>query len=198
MADTTFYSTVAGVIPVLLLTMAVDRGGFLRPMPRRDIDRLVGERRSVRALTKASNDLGAAFEQLAAKSAAAKPDEELSEQLETLRDFPEAIKEQLAEGLQESNRLSVSCMGLAAVVLLSIAEAAAIKTCLSHRPTDAGRLLTEIGLLVGAGLLLFSLIDPEVRKIGDLKGWQLETSQLVARAIAVGLAVALVGAWQLI
>jgi hypothetical protein len=196
MADLTFYSTVAGVVPVLFLTLAVDRGGFLRPMPTEDVDRLVAEQESVQRLSDSSHALASTLEKLAAKLP--EPADELHRQIETMRSFDKPIKESMTAGLRKSNALTTAYVGLFLIAMLGLTEAAALKTCVSQRPTEAGRFICEAGLLLGGAMLLFSFIDPEVRKVGDIRGWRLGTSQTVGRVAAVLTASALLVMWQLI
>jgi hypothetical protein len=45
MADITFYSTVAQVVPVLFLAVAIDRDGFTRSLTRTEVKRLIEDER---------------------------------------------------------------------------------------------------------------------------------------------------------
>jgi hypothetical protein len=200
-ADTTFYSTVAQVIPVLFLAVAIDRGGFTRSLSREDIERLDSETDVAASESRVQKLLELAVEERAIHELSTATAEEKLALLGVVARRREELEKQRSERIGERHResvLSSSYVGTGVMIFLAVAEAAATKTCLSGRPSWLGRVTCEFGILLGGGSLVFSLIDQEVRKIGALEHWAQSKIMRISTA-GTGLAIALtVLTWRLV
>jgi hypothetical protein len=84
------------------------------------------------------------------------------------------------------------------MIFLVMAELAALRVTLTHNPNTASRLMCEFGLLLAGATLVFSFLDPEVRKVGGIKGWKLARMQTVSTS-ATAVFIALVTLmWRLL
>ncbi len=190
MTDITFYSTVAQVIPVLFLAVAIDRGGFTRSATREELVQL---REEERAKTDKPAMAAAARRKLE-ESIANAPDLKSATQrrlmLATALNVADARAQEAIDMQYRKAVLKSTAFGTFTMMLLAVAEVAALKVTLTHNPSTAARLLCEFGLLFAGATLLFSLLDPETQKIGRLRGWTLTQIQLTSTVVtfcAVGL-----------
>jgi hypothetical protein len=186
-ADITFYSTVAQVIPVLFLAVAIDRGGFTRSATRDEIKRLDAERQRARDASESirreyPTAPDGLFQRLTGRTAHLEHDRH----------------ERLLTARYNATVLRSTVYGTFTMLLLAVAEVAALKVTLTHNPSTVARLLCEFGMLFAGATLLFSLLDPEVQKVGRIRSWTLIRTQN-ASTLATFCAIALLTlVWRLL
>lgn len=190
MADVTFYSTVAQVIPVLFLAVAIDRGGFTRSAT---VDEIAQIRDEERAKTDHPAMYEAAKRHLRQAIADASSAEAAKDKAMLLGAAIVEAETRAAAEIRDRHRRAVlksTAFGTFTMLLLAVSEVAALKVTLTHNPSTVARLLCEFGLLFAGATLLFSLLDPEVQKIGKLRNWTLTRTQntsTLATFCAIGL-----------
>lgn len=145
MADLSFYSTSAQIIPVLYLALAFQNRGMFKPFFEEDIDRSEKELRDY--LTQRLNE-----------DSSLTPEEKFT-RLERWVPSLDHLRRRL--------RVFGAIGMLAVTILFCVAEAFALRVLDTERPDDLAAGVIQVALWIGAGVLVAPLFKAQVDRVAE-------------------------------